>query len=149
MTDASQITLPERPELYINVGDRRIKMTYGLEMDIRRMLPDPVTALQLIQSDPYTQDYIVRRVLTDINEMVTDLDKLIPQSEIGISSQEVEDILSWATEHALYFFVKRTVQMAKLGVRYQEALPKPSKDGSENSASKTPSAGLSDAPKES
>lgn len=148
MTDTPEMVLPARPDLFVNVGERRIKMTYGLEMDIRRMLPDPVSALQLIQSDSYTQDYIVRRVLTDKKEIITDLEGLIPHSEIDISSDDVETILSWATEHALYFFVSRTVKMAKLGVRYQEALPKPFKDGSENSPSTTPSAGPSDAPKE-
>lgn len=135
--------LPPRPDLLIKIGEKTVKMTYGLEMDIRRMLPDPVSALQLIQTDPYTQDYIVRRVLTEKNEMILDPALLVPQSEVDIDSDQVEKILSWAAEHALYFFVKRTVEMAKLGVRYQQALPTPSKTGSETSASETPSAGPS------
>lgn len=144
MTEVVADPLPPRPDLTIKIGDREIKMTYGLEMDIRRMLPDPVTALQLIRDDPYTQDYIVRRVLTPIKRIVTSQDELIDMEEIDITSDDVENILSWATEHALYFFVKRTLEMAKLGVRYNQALPKPSSDGSEDSASTIASAGPSE-----
>jgi len=122
--------LPPRPDLFITLGDRRIKMTYGLEMDIRRMLPDPMTALQLIRDDVYTQDYIVRRVLTEKNKIITNPDELIV--DVDLDSEEVERILTWVTEHALYFFVKRTLEMAKLGVRYNQALPKPSTSGSES-----------------
>lgn len=144
MSEPLKIDLPARPELKITVGDRVIKMTYGLEMDLRRMLPDPNTALQLIQSDPYTQDYVVRRVLTDKKSMVTDVSELISMDDVEITSDEVEAILSWATEHALYFFMKRAVELGKLGARYQQALPNRSNDGSENSASTTPSAGPSE-----
>lgn len=143
MSDTPVEPLPPRPDLYLFVGDRRIKMTYGLELDIRRMLPDPVSALQLIRDDVYTQDYIVRRVLTEKNGIVTNPDELVPSDQVDITSDEVENILTWAAEHALYFFVKRTLEMAKLGVRYNQALPKPSTDGSENSPSTTPSAGPS------
>lgn len=137
--------LPPRPDLSIEVAGQTIKMTYGLEMDIRRMLPDPLSALQLIRDDVYTQDYIVRRVLTPIKKIVTDPADLIDMSESEVTSEDVENILTWATEHALYFFMKRTAVMATLGVQYSQALPKPSTDGSENSATTTPSAGPSDA----
>jgi len=137
--------LPPRPDLTIDIAGQTIKMTYGLEMDIRRMLPDPMSALQLIRDDVYTQDYIVRRVLTPVKKIITDPAQLIDMEETDVSSEDVENILTWATEHALYFFVKRTVEMAKLGVRYNQALPKPSTDGSETSATTTPSAGPSDA----
>jgi hypothetical protein len=136
--------LPPRPDLTIMVGDREIKMTYGLEMDIRRMLPDPATALVMIRDDMYTQDYIIRRVLTDKKKIITDPAELIDMDMVEIDSDQIEAILSWATEHALYFFIKRTLVMAQLGVQYNQALPKLSTDGSENSASTTPSAGPSE-----
>lgn len=142
MTEAIADPLPPRPALSIEIAGREpIKMTYGLEMDIRRMLPDPLTALQLIRDDPYTQDYIVRRVLTPLKRIVTDPAELVDMEQVDIDSEDVERILTWATEHALYFFVKRTLELAKLGVQYNQALPKPSSDGSEDSASTTPSAG--------
>jgi hypothetical protein len=135
--------LPPRPPLTITVGDKTYKMTYGLEMDLRRLLPDLASALTLIATDAYIQDYVLRRVLTDKNQIITDPNLLIMQDEVTLDSEEIEQVLSWATEHALYFFMRRTLEVGKLGVRYQSALQMPSKDGSETSASTTPSAGLS------
>jgi hypothetical protein len=146
MTDLP--TLPPRPDLTVRVGDQIIKMTYGLEMDLRRMLPDPNTAVSLLRDDQYTQDYVVRRVLTPTKRMITDKDDLIDMESVDISSDDVETILTWAAEHALYFFMSRTLEMAKLGVRYQLVQPTPSTDGSETSASTTPSAGPSELSKE-
>ena len=136
--------LPPRPPLTITVGEREIKMTYGLEMDIRRMLPDPVSALKLVQSDFFTQDYIVRRVMTDVKKTIFDPNELISMDDLEIESEDVERVLGWATEHALYFFMKRALEMSKLGVQYQQALPTPSTAGSETSPSTTPSAGPSE-----
>jgi hypothetical protein len=136
--------LPPRPPLTIEVNGETIKMTYGLEMDLRRMLPDPLSALTLIRDDVYTQDYLVRRVLTPVKKIVTDPADLISMEEVDITSEDVENILTWATEHALYFFVKRTLELAKLGVQYKQALPTHSTSGSEDSATTTPSAGPSE-----
>lgn len=119
-------------------------MTYGLEMDIRRMLPDPETAVQLVQSDPYTQDYLVRRVLTPKKAMISNIDELVTMEDANITTDEVEAVLMWVTEHSLYFFIKRALAMQALGVQYQAVLPKPSPAGSEDSPSTTPTAGPSE-----
>lgn len=143
--ETPDMPLPPRPPLTIDIGDRVIKMTYGLEMDIRRLLPDPMTALQLMQSDAYTQDYVVRRVLTNKNKIITDDAELIPFEEIDLDSDKIEEVMAWATEHALYFFVKRVTSLSKLGSQYMPAAPlKPTTDGFENSAMTTPSAGPSE-----
>jgi len=134
------LVAPPAPPLKITLGDKVFKMTYGLEMDIRRMLPDPVSALQLVQSDPYTQDYLIRRVLTEKNAMLK-MEDLIDIESVTLTSEEVEQTLSWVVEHALYFFVKRALAMEALGATYQSVLPTPSKDGSQASPSMTPSAG--------
>lgn len=141
---AETIDLPPRPPLSIEVGGQSYKMTYGMEMDLRRLLPDPSATIELIMADPFTQDYVLRRVLTPVNKIVTNPDELISAEEIELSPDEVEEVLSWAAAHALYFFAKRTASMAQLGVQFQSALPKPSKNGSEDSASTTPSAGPSE-----
>lgn len=128
-----------------------LKMTYGLEMDIRRMLPDPETAMHLMLSDPFTQDYVIRRCLTPLNKIITDPEKeLIPAEEVNLDGDTTEALLMWAAQHAIYFFAKRTAGLANLGVQFHElmkAQQPPSSDGSENSPSKTPSAGDSDASK--
>ena len=141
---AESIPLPPRPPLTIDVGGVTHKMTYGLEMDLRRLLPDPQSTVELIMADPFTQDYVLRRVLTPVNKIITNPDDLISTEEVELAPDEVDEVLSWAASHAIYFFAKRTDSLAQLGVRLGSALPKPSKDGSENSASTTPSAGLSE-----
>jgi len=145
MTDA--IKLPERPPLRFDLssGDD-IKMTYGLEMDLRKLLPNAQTTLQLVMHDPYTQDYIVRRCLTPSAKSIKDEASLIDADEVKIPSEEIERLLMWATDHVLYFFVTRANSMGQLGVRYQTlvpAVPEPtaSETGSETSAMQTPSAG--------
>jgi len=138
----------ERPPLRVDLsGGKEVKMTYGLEMDLRRLLPNAEATLQLIMHDPYTQDYIVRRCLTDAKKLILKEEDLIPANEVELSSDDVEKLLMWATEHVLYFFVTRANSMSALGARYQKALPDqptPSETGSETSASMTPSAGLTE-----
>ena len=126
-------------------GRAPIKMTYGLEMDIRRMLPDPGTAVELLLADPVTQDYIIRRCLTDKNKMITDWNDLIPEEEVDIDMDTRDALVMWAGEHALYFFAKRTLGLAKLGVNLNATIPnrqpQPSPSGSNDSVSSNQSAG--------
>ena len=143
------------PDLLFRFPDdserKPIKMTYGLEMDIRRMLPDPQTATELLMGDPVTQDYILRRCLTDKNKMITDFADLVKEDQFEDLSYEVrEAILMWAGSHALYFFAKRTMGLARLGMDLQtmlpHLLPHPLPNGSESSASETPSPGSMELP---
>lgn len=150
--DLEKLEFPEMepPELLFkfpdNIDRAPIKMTYGLEMDIRRMLPDPQAAMTLLLGDPVTQDYLIRRCLTDKKKIITDYDDLIGEDELEDLSPELRDeILMWAGRHALYFFAKRTRGVATLGVNLQQLLPtllpQPLPSGSEASASSTPSDG--------
>lgn len=128
----------ERPPLTFTFkNDVRppIKMTYGLEMDIRRLLPDPMLVMTLLQTDIFTQDYVIRRCLTDTKKIVMDKDDLIPEEEIGdLDGDEIERLLFWAGEHALYFFAKRVAGIGEMGTKFQSLLParqNPSSPGSE------------------
>lgn len=127
-------TMPsvEKPALSIHLEscDRTIKMVYGLEMDLRRILPDPQTAMQLIMSDAYTQDYVVRRCLTVTKKMVLQPDELIDFEEVDIDSDDVEKLLAWVMEHSLYFFMKRATGMGDLSARFNMDQLKPSPSGS-------------------
>lgn len=136
----------ERPPLRITVDKKDIKMTYGLEMDLRRLFPDPNTALQLMLRDGVTQDYVVRRCLTDAKKLILTHDDLIPASEVELDPDETEQLLMWATDHVLYFFVKRAMSMTALEARYGKTMgtiSTPSEAGSENSPLMMPSAGPS------
>lgn len=128
-----------RPPLTINVGGRTIKMTYGLEMDLRRLLPDPVTAMQMVLNDPFTQDYVIRRCLTPKNKMLKQEE--LTEEEVDLDLEDTERLILWAVEHVLHFFAKRAAAMAELGSKFQTGLPNRSTPGSPNSPSTTPSAG--------
>lgn len=142
-----------KPPLTITVlvGDapKEIKMTYGLEMDLRRVLPDPSSAMQLTMVDQETQDYVIRRCLTDTKKMIHDPNELIAVEDVELDSESMDDLLLWALEHQLYFFAKRAKGVMTLAARQQTKAPQlPSTDGSETSTTTTPSAGPSDASKE-
>jgi hypothetical protein len=132
----------------LNGEPATVKMVYGIEMDIRRLLPDPSTAMQLALTDQFTQDYIVRRLLTPNKKMLKEVSELIPEDEIELSTEDVERMIEWTVEHLLYFFAKRTNSIAQLGARFNKSLPNLSKTGSPSSASETPSVGLSESSKE-
>jgi hypothetical protein len=140
-----------KPPLTIDLPsvEKTVKMVYGLEMDIRRLLPDPQSAMQLIMNDPYTQDYIIRRCLTDSKKMVLQQDELISFDDVNIDSEDAEKLLAWVTEHTLYFFVKRATGMANLAAKFGMGQSKPSTPGSVDSPSPMPSVGPSDASKAS
>ena len=134
----------EKPPLSFKVGDKEIKMTYGLEMDLRRLLPGLEAVTNLIMEDPHTQDYVIRRCLTDYKGLIKSFDDLIPAEEVEATTEEIEGLLLWVAEHMLYFFAKRMSRMEELGVQVTKILPKPTSSGSSPSASKTPSAGPSE-----
>jgi len=139
----------EAPPLTLELpsAEKTIKMVYGLEMDLRRILPDPQSAMQLIMNDAFTQDYVVRRCLSDSKKMILSETDLIPYESIEISSEDVERLLAWVMEHSLYFFMKRASGMASLAARYGMGQLRPSSNGSAASASENPSAGDSTASK--
>jgi hypothetical protein len=142
-----------RPDLTLTVirdGEPyTIKMTYGLEMDIRRVMPDPSTAAQLAMVDPHTQDYVVRRCLTDLKKTVHDDAELVQAEDVDIDTEDADRIVLWALEHQLYFFGKRARGVMTLAARQQTKLPPHlTTDGSEDSPLKTPSAGPSESSKE-
>lgn len=162
MSTATEATEPQKaleklneiqaPDLLFKFPDELerepIKMTYGLEMDLRRMLPDPGTAMELLLADPVTQDYVLRRCLTPINKMVTNFDDLIPEDQVDLDFDTRDALIMWAGEHALYFFAKRTLGLARLGMNLNVVMPSllrpPSQTGSSDSASLNPSVGDSE-----
>lgn len=138
--------MSERPPLTITLGEKTYKMTYGLQMDIHRLVPDPTQVISLMTTDPYLRDYIIRRVLTDSPKMIQDDDDLIPAEEVDLSSDEIVEILDWVGGHVLSFFLQSAQAAANLGRKYQDQLGQlmPTSGGSEASPSPTPSAGPSE-----
>lgn len=123
MSEEAKLTPPPK-ELPLSTG-RILKMPYALLMDICRMLPDPASALSLVLSDPYTQDYVVRRMLTPLERVVKSEEDLIAPGEVDLDTDDVEALLSWVVQHVLYFFVKRTRGLQRSGEMFQQAMPSP------------------------
>lgn len=145
---AKQASEIPRPPLHIDItDDKRVKMTYGLLMDLQRLLPDATKAMAFVLTDPYTQDYVVRRVMTDKKGTVTEVDDLIDSEEVDLAPEQVERILDWVVQHILHFFAQRAANIAKAGAAFQTALPDLFTSGSPASDGKTQSAGPSESPK--
>ena len=135
LPDMAQVARPALEITLESCDNKTIKMVYGLEMDLRRMLPDPQSAMQLLMNDAYTQDYVVRRCLTDSRKMALQPDELISPDDMTIDSEDVETLLAWVAEHVMYFFMKRASGMAQLASRFKMGQQNPSTAGSENSPS--------------
>ena len=127
----------ERPPLTIKVRENEIKMNYTLQMDLQCMVPNAETAIETILSDPYTRDYIVRRVLTPSRKALKDEKDLIQMEDVELDMDETLAILDWVAEHLLYFFAKSAVNLRRQADVIKAALPQSesSTDGSVLSAS--------------
>lgn len=119
------------PPKVLQLGERELRMPYAMLMDICRMLPDPASTMQLVMSDPVTQDYVIRRLLTPLEKPVTTVDDLILPGEVDLDIDEIEAALTWAVQHVLYFFAKRTLGLRTVGNQFKLGLPNLSENGSE------------------
>lgn len=141
-----------RPPLTFEINDIKIKMTYGLQMDLQRLVPDATQAVDLIMEDPYLRDFVLRRALTNSPKSIKEEDNLIKPEELEeLDPDHLIDLLDWITGHLMYFFVKSASNLARHGADMKEVLDRltPSQTGSTPSASETPPAGPSELSKES
>lgn len=100
-------------------GERQtIAMTYGLFNEIMRVIPEPGKIQDLVVTDPYLRDYVVRRMLTGNKRVERDED-LIDPFELDLDIDELDDLVAWVAEHVLHFFMKSAEKTAKIGERYQ------------------------------
>jgi hypothetical protein len=134
-----------KPDLRLQVtDDYQVKMSYGLLMDLQRLLSTPEAAMTLVLTDPYTQDYVVRRVMTPSKATIMKMEDLVEADSFDLEPEQVERILTWVVQHILHFFAQRAAMLAKTGERFKTALPSLFTTGSANSTSETPSAGPSE-----
>jgi len=100
-------------------GERQtIAMTYGLFNEIMRVIPEPGKIQDLVVTDPYLRDYVVRRMLTGNKRVERDED-LVDPFELDLDIDELDDLVAWVAEHVLHFFMKSAEKTAKIGERYQ------------------------------
>ena len=90
----------------LKIEGKTYKMTYGLMMDLQRVIPDAEQAVVSVMTDSFLRDYLVRRVLTDKKGTVESEKDLISAEDVDLSMDDVNTILDWAVAHLLHFFVK-------------------------------------------
>lgn len=112
-----------RPELTFTVGETEIRWTYGLQLDLQRLMPDSDTVIMSLMTDAFTRDYTLRRVLSPIKKSVTDVSELAPIEEIDLDPDQVLDVLKWVSAHMLYFFVTSANNLVAVGAEFKESLP--------------------------
>lgn len=123
----------ERPPIELEVFGKTVKWTYGLSNDIQRLVPDPGVAMTSLLQEPFTRDYIIRRVLTEKKGVVTDENELISYDEIDeLTSDDTLKLLDWVMRHLLYFFANSAASIRRQGEAFKAALPQsaPSNSGS-------------------
>ena len=99
----------------ITIGEQKVKMTYGLMMDLQRVIPNAETAIESVMTDSFIRDYLVRRVLTPIKGTVEKEADLISAEDMDLSMDEVGQVLDWAVAHLLHFFVKSALALKAQG----------------------------------
>jgi hypothetical protein len=121
--------------------------------DIMRLIGDPQNATQLLIQDAGTRDLVIRRLYTDNNKAINEIDELIDSFEIDILPTELDSILGWVIDHVTYFLLSTGRMSAEVMSKYQEAGHKLSeafsnlsKSGLDNSSLTSDSAGPSTSP---
>lgn len=104
--------------LTVNGEKIDIVMSYGLFNEIMKVIPNPGQITDLVISDPFLRDYVVRRMLTG-NKRVEKDEDLVDPFELDIDLDELDGLVTWVAEHVLHFFMKSAAKTAKIGEKYQ------------------------------
>jgi hypothetical protein len=104
----------------ITVGGEKqtIVMSYGLFNEVMKVIPSPEMISNLLVTDPFLRDYVVRRVLTGNKKVESDAD-LIDPFDLDLDMDVLDDLTSWIGEHVLHFFMKSAAKAARTGEKYQ------------------------------
>jgi hypothetical protein len=114
----------KRPDLTFTAGEQEIRWTYGLQLDLQRLVPDTENVIAAIMGDTYVRDYLVRRALTPLKKSVLDEAELITAEEIDLDPDQVLELLEWISGHLLHFFAKSVTNLMAQGAEFKESLPK-------------------------
>lgn len=114
-----EIPTPSRTfAIKLNGDTHTITMSYGLFNELMRVIPSPELITSLIVTDADLRDYVVRRLLTG-NKPVTKDEDLVDPFDLDIDMDRLDDLVTWAAEHVLHFFMKSAAKTAKMGEKYQ------------------------------
>lgn len=134
------------PRLKITVDEQEheLLMTIGLKNRLVELMEDPAR-VGIVAVDAELSRNVVITCLTKKGKSGA-IDGPIDYDELSMSENDEEAVLQWAQEHVLDFFTRRFEKMGQLNENLAEMMKGmvPSDDGSQDSATETPSAGASD-----
>lgn len=108
-------------DITVNGEKSTITMSYGLFNEVMKVIPSPAQVNELLITNPFLRDFVIRRMLTG-NKPVASDDDLIDAFDLDIEIDELDDLVSWVGEHVLHFFMKSAEKTAKIGEKYQETV---------------------------
>lgn len=130
-----------RPEKTLTLESGTVlKMTYTIFNDLLRFLGTVDEAVNSAFNSQDTRDLIVRRLLTEGDKPVEDVDQLIPVEQLDalVDIFEIDLIVAWVMEHVTYFFTKMaervqasTAKNPKLAQKMMTTSSDPSESGTE------------------
>lgn len=121
----------QRPELTFKAGETEVRWTYGLQLDLQRLVPDAESMIESIMTDTFTKDYIVRRALTPLKKSITEPKDLVSVEDVDLDPDQILDLIDWVSAHLLHFFINSAKNLAARGAEFKANLPStPSTDGS-------------------
>lgn len=121
----------KRPELTFKAGEIEVRWTYGLQLDLQRLVPDAESMIESIMTDTYTKDYIIRRALTPLKRSITEAADLVLVEDVDLDPDQLLSLIDWVSAHMLYFFVTSATNLAAKGAEFKASLPSlPSTAGS-------------------
>lgn len=155
MSDVTNKEVPEKPSdflsIKVNKEDKEVFMSGGL---IRNLVPYYMDfqSVAEIFNQPIIQNEIIIQTLKARSVRGAPIET-VTIDDFDMSMEDTNRLIAWVTEHVLFYFIESVTTAHKLGQRNEPALKKlealilsmASTNGSQDSISEKPSAGLSDA----
>lgn len=128
------------PTYTIPSNGTELRMSYGMFNDIMRLIGNPQDATDMLITDAVTRDLVIRRLFTDNNKAISNVDDLIDAYSINILPTELDGILGWVADHCAHFLLSTGSAMMAMSEKYKDQLDEAkekvslsqSKSGSEN-----------------
>ena len=122
LPQGSPLTTSTKPArsfpITIDGKETEVVMSFALQQEIMKVIPSPDNITDLLISDFYLRDYVVRRALTGQKKVKSDED-LIDLFDIEVDPEQLEELVIWITDHILYFFTTTARKTLALGEKYQ------------------------------
>lgn len=142
MTDTTTTTPSPTLDVTVNGKSATLFMSFGLLNRLLSMFGNEETAVSAFY-DNELRPKVLEEVLK-LRGQYGALEKVVVD-DLDITAEHVASIFSWVSDHAVDFFIRNAEKGIAIGDKYsaRAASLVPSQNGSQDSASKMPSAGPS------